>query len=80
MRTPSSGGSGFQDSETNRGGADSVPDTPHTSGHGAEPGADTRVPTTAPVESRGGFGMAGWIIVAALILLALVYGLGFVAR
>ncbi len=80
MTTPSSGGSGFQHSETNRGGADAVPDSPHTSGHGAEPGADTDVPTTAPVESRGGFGLAGWLVLAVLILVALVYGLAFVAR
>jgi hypothetical protein len=82
MTTPSSGGGGFDDLQTNRGGADAVPDTPHVAGHGAHPGhrPEDRQPTSAPVESRGGFGVIGWVVVGVLILIALIYGLGFVAR
>ncbi len=82
MTTPSSGGGGFQDRETGQGGADAVPDTPDVAAHGAHPGARPAEgrPSTAPVTSTGGFGLIGWVVVVVLILLALVYGLGFVAR
>ncbi len=82
MTTPSSGGSGFQDRQAGQGGADAVPDTPDIAAHGAHPGGrpEEPRPSTAPVASGGGFGLIGWVVVAVLILLALIYGLGFLAR
>jgi hypothetical protein len=82
VTTPSSGGGGFQHPESNRGGGDAVPDTPGVAGHGAHPGGRTEdnEPTSAPVASGGGFGVVGWVVVGVLILIALIYGLGFVAR
>ena len=80
MPTPSSGGSGFENEEASRGGADAVNDTPDVPGHGTRPNQPAHGRTRAEVGSAGGLGPAAWlvIIVLALILL-LLYGGGLFA-
>jgi hypothetical protein len=57
------------------GDADDVPDTPYLPGHGADPGGSL---TPTALVGSGGIPTAVWIIIAVLVLVALVYGFGFV--
>lgn len=78
MTTPSSGGSGFDDQETNLGGADAVPDTPDTVSRGAEPNARNvreQGGYTATVSS-GGVSPVVWIVGALAVLALIAYAVG----
>jgi len=76
MPERSFGPNSFEDPETSRGGADAVPDTPDVAGHGAEPEGKVRGNSTARVRPNGGLTIVGWIVVALVILVLLVYGFG----
>ncbi len=66
------------------GGADAVPDSPGAVEHGAEPNQESGPhdgdQPTAQVASRGGLPASFWIVLAALALAALLYGLGLFGR
>ena len=79
MAQPSLGPSGFQNEETNLGGADAVPDTPDVIGgkrHRAvsvETSADrSGVGKSAPM------GVVAWVLMLAIVIAMFVYGYGFI--
>lgn len=79
MKTPSSGPSGFDDSETNRGGADAVEKTTYTSPHGGEPdqGRPADAEAQPALRASGGLGGGIWIVIALAVALAIFFGGGF---
>ena len=77
MTTPSSGGSGFEDTETSLGGADAVPDTPDVPGHGTEPEQPIDGTARAIVGSAGPR-VAGWAIALVGLLVFIAYTIGWV--
>ncbi|MGH7718887.1 MAG: hypothetical protein ACREON_08615 [Gemmatimonadaceae bacterium] len=75
MTSPNAG-AGRDDQEPRPvGDADAVPDSPYTVGHGAEPGG-SRTPTA--LVGSGGIPTVVWLVIAILVLVALVYGFGFI--
>lgn len=75
MATPSNAGSGFD--EAGYGGADAVPDTPDTPGHGTEPNQPRFGNARANVRSGGGAGRLVLLVGALALFVALVYLAGF---
>jgi hypothetical protein len=71
----SDGPNAFGDSQVNGGGADAVEKTTYVVGQGTDPRApDPRI-ASANVPS-GGINPAVWIVLAIVVVVAVVYGLG----
>lgn len=75
MTTPSSGPSGFEDSEVNLGGADAVEKTSYVLGRGTDPEAMRGDAEALPAEGGGGIGLMGWVLIAAALAIVLYLGL-----
>ncbi len=76
MTTPSSGGSGSDDSKTSQGDADAVEKTSYVVGQGTDPQATDPKNTSAAVRP-GGPGLGTILLGIVVLLIALIYGIGF---
>ena len=76
MTTPSSGGSGFDDPKTNLGDADAVQKTSYVVGEGTDPRATDPANVAAAVRP-GGPGVGTILLGVLVLLIALIYGIGF---
>ncbi|HEU4641046.1 MAG TPA: hypothetical protein VFS44_01235 [Gemmatimonadaceae bacterium] len=72
----SQGGSSFQNPQAAQGGADAVNDTPTVPGHGTEPEEPVTGTARARVSSGSGIPIVGWIVLALVAIVALVYLIG----
>ena len=76
MTTPSSGGSGFDDPRTSAGDADAVEKTSYVVGQGTDPHAADPKNVAARVRP-GGPGLGAILLGVIVLLIALIYGIGF---
>ena len=77
MTTPSSGPSGFDHEQTSGGDADEVQKTSYVTGQGTDPSAQAPDTAIARVNPGGGMGVGGWVLIAVIVFIAIVYGFGF---
>lgn len=76
MPERSEGPSGFGNPEAAQGGADAVNDTPSVPAHGTEPEERATGAARARVPSGEGVPALGWVLVALIAIVVLVYALG----
>ena len=62
--------------ETALGGADSVEKTTYVTGSGTSPEARKKGEAPVPRVGGGGLGIGGWILIAVVVAIALVFGAG----